>query len=189
MNPSGKLPITFPTSNTASPVGTPAQYPGVNLQIQFSEGLNVGYRGYEAFNIPPLFPFGFGLSYTNFEISKLVVTPKTSDGTHPILVQFFVENTGDRAGAEVPQVYVGLPSNLGEPPKRLVAFEKIWLNPGEKRKVQISIDPKAATQPFSYWDSDAHAWKIGEGAYQFYVGNSSANIVENDAVRIRTLGH
>jgi hypothetical protein len=69
------------------------------------------------------------------------------------------------------------------------AFEKVWLNPGEKQELQITIDPAAATQPFSYWDSDVQAWKIGEGNYQFYLGNSSANIVENDVISVRAPGH
>ena len=68
-------------------------------------------------------------------------------------MQFFVENTGTRYGAEVPQVYLGLPTSIGEPPKRLVAFQKVWLNPGEKRKVQLSIDPSSTNHPLGYWDS------------------------------------
>ena len=111
-------------------------------------------------------------------------------GTHPILVQFFVENTGGTRGAEVPQVYLGLPTSTGEPPKRLVAFEKLWLNPGEKTKVQISIDPGATNHPLGMWNSPAQNWSIVDGTYQALVGNSATNIVLNDSITVRTTpGH
>jgi beta-glucosidase len=156
--------------------------------VNYSEGLEMGYRWYDAQNIAPLFAFGHGLSYTTFSISKLEVTPKTSDGTRPLLVQFFVENTGARAGAEVPQVYLGFPSPAGEPPKRLVAFQKVWLQPGEKKKVQLTIDPAATSHPLGIFDATAQQWKIVEGAYDVYVGNSSANVTLSDAVTVRTPG-
>ena len=115
------------------------------------------------------------------------MTPKKTDGTHAIQVQFFVENTGTRYGAEVPQVYIGLPTSTGEPPKRLVAFEKVWLNPSEKTKVQISIDPSATNHPFGYWESGTQKWVIAEGDYHVYVGNSSAmNTLLNDSITVRT---
>ena len=98
----------------------------------------MGYRWYDAQHIDPLFPFGYGLSYTTFALSNLAVTPKLSDGTRPITVAFDVQNTGSRTGAEVPQIYVQLPSALGEPPKRLVAFQKVSLQPGEKRRRGLS---------------------------------------------------
>ena len=194
-NPSGKLPVTFPKVGQGFMdwVKTdPSVYPGVkNLagqpEVQYKEGLNIGYRWYDAKSVTPAFSFGHGLSYTTFSISKLEVTPKVSDGTHPILVQFFVENTGARYGAEVPQVYLGLPTSVGEPPKRLVAFEKVWLNPGEKTKVQISIDPSATNHPLGYWDTGAQKWAIADGDYHVYVGNSSAmNTLLNDSITVRT---
>jgi beta-glucosidase len=200
-NPSGKLPVTFPKHANDTPITSPRQWPGVDAQgnpvpvrppnnvpttVEYSEGLQIGYRWYDAQGIQPLFPFGHGLSYTTFEISKLEVTPKVSDGTHPLLVQFFVTNTGSHYGAEVPQVYLGLPASLGEPPKRLVAFQKVWLNPGEKTKIKISIDPGATNHPLGYWDSTAQAWKIADGTYQVYVGNSAVNIVLNDSITVRT---
>jgi beta-glucosidase len=193
-NPSGKLPVTFPKIGHGFMdwVKTDASvYPGVKNaagqpEVQYKEGLNIGYRWYDAKGVTPAYPFGHGLSYTTFSISKLEVTPKVSDGTHPILVQFFVENSGKKYGAEVPQVYLGLPTSLGEPPKRLVAFEKVWLNPGEKRKIQMSIDPTSTNHPLGYWDSSAQKWVIAEGEYQIYVGNSAANIVLNDSITVRT---
>jgi len=193
-NPSGKLPVTFPKIGEGflDWVKTDSSvYPGVKNaagqpEVQYKEGLNIGYRWYDAKGVTPAFSFGHGLSYTTFSISKLEATPKKTDGTKPIMVQFFVENTGTRCGAEVPQVYLGLPTSIGEPPKRLVAFEKVWLNPGEKRKIQISIDPNATNHPLGYWESSTQKWVIAEGDYQVYVGNSATNILLNDSVTVRT---
>ena len=193
-NPSGKLPVTFPKIGQGflDWVKTDSSvYPGVKNaagqpEVQYKEGLNIGYRWYDAKGVTPAFSFGHGLSYTTFSISKLEATPKKADGTKPIMVQFFVENTGTRYGAEVPQVYLGLPTSIGEPPKRLVAFEKVWLNPGEKRKIQISIDPNATNHPLGYWESSTQKWVIAEGDYQVYVGNSATNILLNDSVTVRT---
>jgi beta-glucosidase len=189
-NFSGKLPITFPAKDRQAASSTVEQWPGVVingiLTATYTEGLQMGYRWFDAQAIEPLFPFGYGLSYTTFEISKLEVTPKVSDGTQPLLVQFFVANMGNRYGAEVPQVYLGLPTSLDEPPKRLVAFRKVWLNPGEETEITISIDPSATNHPLGYWDSAAQAWKVADGNYRVYLGNSAANILLNDSVVIRT---
>lgn len=190
-NPSGKLPITFPSQEREGANATPQQWPGVdpdgdgNLTATYSEGLEMGYRWYDANNAKPAFPFGFGLSYTDFEMSKLVVTPQTTDGTKPIKVQFFVENTGRVGGAEVAQVYLRLPSGAEEPAKRLVAFEKVQLNPGEKKRVQVTIDPAASNHPLSVWDTPSNAWTTVDGSYQIYVGNSSANLPLTDSITLR----
>jgi beta-glucosidase len=187
-NPSGKLPATFPVAAADVPAHTPQQYPGVLVNgiptATYSEGLEMGYRWYDAQGIKPLFPFGFGLSYTSFALSKIEATPEVSDGTHPILVQFFVENTGSRSGAEVPQVYLGLPASTGEPPKRLVAFDKVRLAAGDKTKVQLTIDPAASNHPLSYWDVDHGDWSIADGDYAIYVGNSSADIALTGRVHV-----
>jgi beta-glucosidase len=193
-NPSGKLPVTFPKIGQGFMdwVRTdPSVYPGVKNSagqpaVEYKEGLNIGYRWYEAKGVTPAFAFGHGLSYTTFAISKLQVTPKVSDGTHPILVQFFVENTGSTYGAEVAQVYVAMPASLGEPPKRLVAFEKRWLNPGEKTRVQISIDPRASNHPLGIWDAGKQNWVVADGSYQVLVGNSSTNLALGDSITVRT---
>ncbi len=149
----------------------------------------MGYRWYDSQNIEPLFPFGFGLSYTEFRISYLEVSPRTIDGTQPVHVEFWVENTGQRAGAEVPQVYLGLPSAASEPPKRLAAFQKVWLQPGEKKRIQLTIDPAATSHPFDIWDAAAQQWITPDGSYQVYTGSSSANaslLSDSIAVRIRS---
>ena len=194
VNPSGKLPFTFPTVGQGflDWIRSDASlFPGVRNaggqpEVTYKEGLHVGYRWYDAKGISPAFPFGHGLSYTTFRISRLEVTPRVSDGLHPIKVQFFVENIGSRHGAEVPQVYLGLPASLGEPPKRLVGFEKVRLHPGEKKKVQISIDPNASHHPLGYWSSAGQGWTIADGEYQVHVGSSSRNIALSDSVTLRT---
>jgi beta-glucosidase len=184
--PSGKLPVTYPRLSSDIPTNTAERYPGVVENgiptAHYSEGLNLGYRWYDSQHIQPLFPFGFGLSYTDFRLSNLDVTPRTTDGTEPIRVQLLVENTGQRGGAEVAQVYLGLPMPTGEPPKRLVAFQKVWLQPGERQLLQLTIDPAAASHPLDTWDTDAQRWTTVNGNYQVYVGNSSANISLSDSI-------
>lgn len=196
-NPSGKLPITFPASEREGANATVEQWPGVDpdgtgplpLTATYSEGLEMGYRWYDANDVKPAFAFGHGLSYTDFEISKLVVTPKTTDGTKDIKVSFFVENTGKVEGAEVGQVYLGLPASANQPPKRLVGFEKVTLKPGEKKRVTVTIDPAAANHPLSVWDDAADAWSTPSGEYTVHVGDSSDNIVQSQSITIRTPGH
>ncbi|MBN3790956.1 glycoside hydrolase family 3 C-terminal domain-containing protein [Burkholderia sp. Ac-20353] len=186
--PSGKLPVTFPKNAGDWPANTPAQYPGVNVNgvptVTYSEGLDIGYRWYDAQNVKPLFPFGYGLSYTTFALSNLQVAPQASDGTVPITVQVDVENTGKARGAEVPQVYLSLPAGLGQPPKRLVAFQKVWLNPGEKQTVKLTIDPNATSHPLGAWDTHAQQWTTTNGQYQVLVGNSSQNPALVSAISI-----
>ncbi len=193
VNPSGKLPFTFPKAGQGflDWMKTDASlFPGVRNaagqpEVTYKEGLNVGYRWYDATNVAPAFPFGHGLSYTTFRISTLEVTPRVSDGSQPITVRFSVENTGRREGAEVPQIYLGLPPSTGEPPKRLVGFQKVSLRPGERRKVQITIDPGASHHPLGYWDSGTQGWAVADGDYTVYVGNSSRDIALRGSLRVR----
>jgi beta-glucosidase len=199
-NPSGKLPVTYPASVDETPTaGNEAAYPGLDLDgvrnsrgnltvdvVRYEEGREMGYRWYDANDVEPQFAFGHGLSYTDFEISKLTVTPKVQDGTKAINVQFFVENTGDVAGAEVPQVYLGLPESADQPPKRLVGFDKVELEPGEKQHVTITIDPAASNHPLSVWDAEADEWTTPDGEFDVYVGNSSDNITLQETITVRT---
>jgi len=127
VNFSGKLPVTFPQSLADVPASTAAQWPGQNGTVQYSEGVDVGYRWYDAQNKTPLFPFGFGLSYTNFTYRNLTVG--TPDANGNVAVGFDVQNTGTRAGAEIPQVYVGQPASAGEPPKNLRGFSRVSSTP------------------------------------------------------------
>lgn len=177
VNPSGKLPVTFPMNEGEWPANTPMQYPGVMVNgkptITYSEGLNIGYRWYDTHNVKPRFPFGYGLSYTTFSLSKLSVSPITYDGTAPITVSVDVRNAGKRAGAEVVQVYVSMPAILNQPPKRLINFEKVALKPGEEKTVTMTIDLQSASHPLGTWNVATQQWLTAAGNYQLLVGNSS----------------
>jgi beta-glucosidase len=184
VNPSGKLPITFPTSDSQTPANTPAQYPGVNGTVRYSEGLQVGYRWYAANHETPLFPFGFGLSYTSFRFGNLVVSPQP-DSTGQVSVGVDVTNTGSRAGADVAQVYVTDPAAAGEPPRQLKGFARVVLAPGQTRHVTLHLDQRA----FSIWNSDAQAWTTIHGRYAVQVGDSSASLPLSAPVTVvRTAG-
>ncbi len=185
VTPSGKLPVTFPRNDHDTPVSAPEQYAGRDgLVARYSEGLGVGYRGYDQFGIEPLFPFGYGLSYTSFAYAQLQVEPETTDGTELIQVRFTVSNTGARVGAEVAQIYLGLPASTGEPPKRLVGWAKVKLEPGETKEITVTLDPDATLHPLSYWNVNTNGWEMVSGDYQVYVGASSRDIRLTDTLRV-----
>ncbi len=183
-NPSGRLPISFPAKVDDTLARSASQYPGDGRSVHYSEGLNVGYRGYAAEGIRPLFPFGFGLSYTEFAYSNLAaeksISPK--DGTPKVKVSFDVTNTGSTAGADVPQIYVGFPpiAEGNEPPLQLKGFSKILLQPGEKRRVEVHLDARA----FSYWSPLSSEWRIESGTYKIILGASSADLRETREIQI-----
>ncbi|MFU8853670.1 glycoside hydrolase family 3 C-terminal domain-containing protein [Micromonospora sp. SL1-18] len=181
VNPSGKLPLTFPKDESDTPAHTPQQWPGVDGQAYYSEGLHVGYRWYDAQDIEPLFPFGYGLAYTTFALSHLVAAPKQlSAGDHET-VSIDVTNTGHRAGAEVVQLYVEMPSGVGEPPKQLKGFQKVSLGPGQKKRVTFRLTPR----DLSYWDTRAKGWVMAAGDYKIMVGTSSRDIAASDTIRVK----
>jgi beta-glucosidase len=165
-NFSGRLPVTFPQRLSDVPAATAAQWPGQGGQVQYSEGVNVGYRWYDATGRTPLFPFGFGLSYTTFSYANLAVS--TPDGAGNVAVAFDVTNTGTRAGAEVPQVYVGQPA-AGEPPRSLRGFTRVTLTPGQTQRVTVTLDARS----FQWWNN---GWANAAGTNQVYVGASSRDI-------------
>ena len=167
VNPSGKLPVTFPAGQSDLPRPViPAPPNGTaTFNVNYSEGLLAGYKWFDANNITPQFPFGFGLSYTTFSFSNLAVAGRQ--------VAFDVTNTGQAAGAEVAQVYLTLPA-AGEPPKRLVAWQKVYLQPGAQQHIAIAIDENDSSHPMSYWDVTANSWRTAPGDYSVYVGDSSA---------------
>jgi beta-glucosidase len=148
----------------------------------------MGYRWYDANGITPAFPFGHGLSYTTFAYSDLQVSPKVTDGMTLFTVTFMLQNTGNRAGAEVAQVYASFPFRYGEPPKRLVGFEKVWLDPGEYKKVTITVDPGANNHPLSYWDSKAQKWTLMRGPVTLHLARSALDL-EDSAKVIVTSRH
>jgi beta-glucosidase len=170
-NPSGKLPLTFPKAESDTPAHAPQQYPGVNGTVVYSEGLEVGYRWYDAQQIEPLFPFGFGLSYTTFVFDHLSIT-RQHDPHGPVLVSLDITNTGRRAGADVVQVYVADPSAAGEAPKQLKGFAKVSLSPGETKHVTISLDERA----FSTWNIPTGQWSLIPGKFGILAGDSSRNL-------------
>ena len=166
-DPGGHLPVTFPTSLSQVPASTPSQFPGTGGEVQYSEGIDVGYRYYDATNETPLFPFGYGLSYTRFSFSHLEVAPGR-DGQ--VAVSATVSNTGPVAGAEVAQLYLGEPAAAGEPPRQLKGFTKITLQPGQSGTVRFLL----TRHDLSYWDTAASRWAVPGGWFTVYLGDSSA---------------
>jgi len=168
-DPGGHLPVTFPASLTQVPASTTAQFPGNGSTVQYSEGIDVGYRWYDANSLAPLFPFGFGLSYTQFSYSNLQISPASVDGTGDVTVSATVTNTGTRAGSDVAQLYLGDPSAAGEPPRQLAGFQRVTLAAGASTPVSFTITP----QQESWWSDSANGWSQSEGTYSVYVGDSS----------------
>ena len=165
VNPSGKLPVTFPQSIAQVPDSTAAQWPGTGGQVQYSEGDLVGYRWYTTKAITPLFPFGYGLSYTSFGYSHLVVR-HDRDGYQ---VSADVTNTGQRAGADVAQLYVGDPAATGEPAEQLKRFQRVTLRPGQTTRVSFTV----SRNDLAWWNGH---WEVTPGSYALMVGDSSANL-------------
>ena len=167
-NPSGHLPITFPARLADVPASTAAQFPGVGGLVQYSEGLLVGYRWYDAKTIKPLFPFGYGLSYTHFSYSNLRLQNGSVNGVTPIKVSATVTNDGKVAGSDAAQLYLGFPAAAGEPPRKLVDFARVTLAPGQSQTVQFTITPED-----EWWWNNV-AWDETAGTYTVYVGDSSS---------------
>ncbi len=192
VNPSGKLPVTFPRSEADLPHPTVVKPPKETIdadrqgwkriaaglpafQVTYDEGVKVGYKWYDAENKPVLFPFGYGLSYTTYSYSNLRVTP----GKTPH-VSFTVTNTGNRAGAEIAEVYASLPASANEPPKRLVGWNKVQLKAGESKEVSVDVDPKY----LSIFDVKQNGWQLVPGEYGFLVGGSSQSLPLKQAVSL-----
>jgi beta-glucosidase len=181
VNPSAKLPMTFPNSDADLPHPKLIQ-PGpgqtgeaavmktgeakATFGVNYDEGLKVGYKWYDAENKAVLFPFGYGLSYTTFAYSGLQVTAGKQT-----VVSFTVKNTGRRDGAEIAEVYAALPGSAAEPPKRLVGWSKVWLKAGESKEVSVQVDAKY----LSIYE-EASGWKLVPGAYEIMVGGSSQEL-------------
>jgi beta-glucosidase len=185
VNPAAKLPLSFPRAANEIPTSQKEQWPGVGGHSLYSEHLNVGYRWYDATNTQPLFPFGFGLSYTTFRLSHLAVEPaklelKSGEVTGKVLVRVEVTNTGNRKGAEVVQAYVGQPAANNEPPHQLRAFAKVQLEPGETKPVSLTLDERS----FSGFDPSQHRWVSPQGTYEIFIGTSSRDLPLHSRITI-----
>jgi len=186
VNPSGHLPVTFPTDLSQVPASTPAQFPGVNGKVEYSEGVDVGYRFYDAKNETPLFPFGYGLSYSHFAFGGLTVTPQfvrngvsgpgptschcNGQSANLVTVSARVTNTGRVAGSDVVQLYLDDPAAAGQPPRQLDGFQRVTLRPGQSTIVRFRVNG----HELSYWNDAANGWVVPTGRFGVYVGDSSA---------------
>lgn len=194
VNPSGKLPITFPKNEADMPHATIVKPPPASttngepddwkiivaglpaFQTTYDEGVKVGYKWYDSERKDVLFPFGFGLAYTTYSYSDLRVTPGNN-----ISIQFTVTNTGSRTGSEIAEIYAALPESTNEPPKRLVGWNNITLNAGERRTVTVAVDPKY----LSVFNVERNAWQLMPGIYTFMVGSSSQSLQLRESVTLK----
>ena len=177
VDPAGKLTLTFPRTEAETPTVTKQQWPGVDGTSTYSEKLEVGYRWYDSHEVQPLFPFGYGLSYTTFKLAHLIVTPQKlhdsqSLSATKVTASVSVTNTGRRAGAEVVEAYIDQPKTDGEPPRQLCGFAKVFLRPGETRKVTMPLNPRA----FFIYNTQRAEWISPAGTYQVLAGTSSRDL-------------
>jgi beta-glucosidase len=174
VNPSGRLPLTWPVDESQNPrpviagLGEPE---GTTVTVEYTEGSNVGYRWFHANNLKPLFSFGHGLSYTSFKHGPLDLT-----GGETVTAQFTVTNSGSRAGADVPQLY--LVDAADRPIKRLVGFDKVMLTPGESRNVSLPVDPRLLA------DWNGEGWTVSAGEYRFALGKSASDLGPTASVKL-----
>jgi beta-glucosidase len=178
VNPSGKLPITFPQADEQLPRPTiPSGSPGVQFDLDYMEGADVGYRWFQRKNLIPLFPFGYGLSYATFRIASLSV----SAASDRVAARVTVMNQGSTEGMETVQIYAAPPDEKGGPGvRRLVGWSKVNLRPGESRRLTIFAEPRL----LATFDTARQAWRIAEGNYQVSVGNSSAALTQTVDVHL-----
>jgi len=176
INPSGRLPTSFPKNIEDTPAFS--SYPGKDLQMNYDEKLLVGYRWYDKKNIQTLFPFGYGLSYTEFEYTDLEV--EVGAEKH-VSCKFSLQNIGQVAGLETPQCYVGfITDDDSEPNKTLQGFSKVALDPGDKSIVQINLNPRN----FASWNIETKTWEVRPGSYDILVGSSAENIILKTTINL-----
>ncbi|MFX0102323.1 MAG: glycoside hydrolase family 3 C-terminal domain-containing protein [Candidatus Hodarchaeota archaeon] len=179
VNPSGKLPVTFPKKlEDCSAHASESTYPGIDDEdtgpiVRYDEGIYIGYRHHDAKEIEPRFPFGFGLSYTNFEFKNLEIKPEEMAENQVITVSAELSNTGAIKGAEVVQLYIEpVQPSTDRPPRELKAFEKVTLEAGETKKVSLELDDTS----FKYFDENKKSWILEKGTYRVLIGSSSRDI-------------
>lgn len=169
VNPSGKLPITFPKKLEDCPAHSLGEYPGENNFVNYNEDIFVGYRYFDSYKVTPEFSFGHGLSYTTFEYSDINLIPEGKK----LKLSFSVKNTGKVKGAEVVQVYVhDIDAPVKRPIKELKSFKKMFLEPGENKYIDIVLNENA----FSYFDEKKNAWTFSQGEFKISIGSSSSDI-------------
>ncbi|MFC5703938.1 glycoside hydrolase family 3 C-terminal domain-containing protein [Cohnella faecalis] len=181
VNPSGKLAETFPERLEHNP--SQLNFPGEGDRVEYKEGLFVGYRYYDAKRIEPLFPFGFGLSYTTFEYSNLAIDKLGMRDDEQAIVSVDVTNTGVREGKEVVQLYVrDVQSSVIRPSKELKGFAKVGLQPGETRTVTFELDKRS----FAFYDADRKEWRVESGEFDVFVGGSSRDIAVRGTINVES---
>ena len=180
--PSGKLPFTLPVTLSQSPAHALGAYPGHDLKVNYEEDILVGYRWFDTKGIAPQYPFGYGLSYTSFDITNVAADKKTYTVNDEITVKFTIKNTGKTNGAEVVQLYAGQTnSSVLRPKKELKAFDKIFLKPGEQK----TIDLKVKVKDLAFYDEKSAAWKVEAGEFVLYTATSAENIVNTLAITVQ----
>ena len=173
VNPSGKLPITFPRARADIGIATPEQYPGVDGRGAYSEGIFIGYRHFDKENIEPAFSFGHGLSYTTFEYSNLKLSRSQIKAGESLSVELQIKNSGRHEGGEVVQLYIqDMQSTLPRPLKELKGFEKVILRPAQSKVMRIDLDARS----MSFYDPSQKRWTIEAGKFKVHIGSSSRNI-------------
>ena len=180
LQPVGTPARVFPGLARTDPNGEQSPIPGVNGKVDYSEGLQVGYRYYDTTGVAPLFPFGYGLSYTTFRYSNLRLSthavtnsmsgPGGGQSTTLVTATATVTNTGTRAGSDVAQLYLGDPASVGEPARQLEGYQRVTLQPGQSTTVRVPLTGHA----LSYFDTSANGWVVPDGDFTVYVGDSSA---------------
>lgn len=180
VNPCGKLAETWPYK--LEDVPSSANFPGTDLNVEYREGLNVGYRYFDTAGVEPRYPFGYGLSYTHFEITDLLLSSRRAADDGEITVSCMVTNMGSMPGAEIVQLYVAPAAGdaVYRPAKELKGFEKVRLNPGESKRIWF----KLGGRDFAYYNTEAGKWTVESGSYIIGIGNSSRNIRLQSAVYI-----
>ena len=182
VNPSGKMPFTLPVSLEQSPAHALGNYPGRNLKVNYEEDILVGYRWFDTKKIVPQYPFGFGLSYTTFELSGLTTDQTTYGKNEVIKVKFKVRNNGPVFGAEVAQLYMSQPvCSVMRPIKELKGFEKVFLQPGETKTVELAVK----VSDLAYYNEAAKGWTVEPGDFLLHLGNSSGNIVQTVKIAVK----
>ena len=180
-DPSGHLPETWPAGEAQMPTSSTSAW-GNATADQFSEGLDVGYKWYQANDVTPLFPFGYGLSYTSFSYRDEHVRQTGGPDDPSFRVTATVTNAGSRAGSDVAQLYLGDPASTGEPAEQLEGYDRVTLNPGQSAKVSFTVD----SSNMRYWDDSTQNWAVAPGTYKFLVGDSSANTSQSASAGLST---